>query len=57
MHWHFFCTALGVEVAGKAPAFQPAAEFGRTIAAEDEMVAKVMTKTGLLKAPAGKPAV
>ncbi len=45
------------ELSGFLPAFQPAAEFGRTIAAEDEMVAKVMTKTGLLKAPAGKPAV
>lgn len=44
------------EISGFLPAFQPAADFGRTIATEDVMVAKVMGKTGLLKPPGAKPA-
>jgi tripartite-type tricarboxylate transporter receptor subunit TctC len=35
---------------GFLPAFQPAADFGKTIAAEDAVLAKVMEKAGLKKA-------
>lgn len=34
---------------GFLPAFQPAADFGKTIAAEDALLAKVMEKAGLKK--------
>lgn len=44
------------DISGFLPAFQPAADFGRTIAVEDAMVAKVMEKTGL-KTVQGKPPV
>jgi tripartite-type tricarboxylate transporter receptor subunit TctC len=37
------------DISGFLPAFQPAAEFGRTIATEDIMVGKVMDKLGLKK--------
>ena len=39
---------------GFLPAFQGSAEFGRTIASEDAQIAKVMTKAGLVKPPAGQ---
>jgi tripartite-type tricarboxylate transporter receptor subunit TctC len=37
------------EKLGFAPAFQPAADFGPTIAAEDQLLAKAMEKAGLKK--------
>lgn len=34
---------------GFAPAFQPAADFGATVAADDQLLARAMDKAGLLK--------
>lgn len=40
--------AQGVKL-GFSPAFQPAADFGATVAADDQVLAKAMDKAGLLK--------